>query len=164
LYQGFLSYELKKDMYLALDAGFGKNIYTKSSYDAEASGFFAKIGALFMLSSDSEDPKSGFYAGGKLAGSFYKQHYKGVPIRGYAGVDEILSFPESSQSSYWAEGVAGARVRLFETDFFIDANIQPRYLLFTTKQDEIFPMIVPGFGQSSGKFAFGFSWAVAYLF
>jgi hypothetical protein len=43
-------------------------------------------------------------------------------------------------------------------------NAQPRFLFYSTKQEEMKPMIVPGFGKSSTKFNVGFSWNLAYQF
>jgi len=164
LYQGFVSTRIKKNIHAVAEAGFEKNIYRKNNYDAEASGAFLKLGAFYMLAQDSENPFNGFYAGGKIAGSMYKQEYFAVPIRGFEGGDYTEAFPGSSQSSYWLEAAIGGRVQLFESNFFIDVNVQPRYLVFTTKQDDIFPMIVPGFGKSSTKFNVGFAWNIAYRF
>jgi hypothetical protein len=117
-----------------------------------------------MLSMEEQDKDSGFYAGAKIAGSFYTQEYKSVPIRAYGGSDVYLSFPSSNQSAYWLEGFVGARVQLFKSKFYVDVNAQPRYLAYTTKQEEMIPMIVPGFGKSSNKFNVGFSWNLAYQF
>jgi hypothetical protein len=164
LFQGYVSTKIKKNLHAILDVGFEKNIYQKGGYDASANGLFAKIGGYYMLSMDEEDKDSGFYAGAKIAGSFYTQEYKSVPVRAYGGGDAYLSFPSSSQSAYWIEGFVGARVQLFKSKFYVDVNAQPRYLAYTTKQEEMIPMIVPGFGKSSNKFNVGFSWNLAYQF
>ena len=165
LLQGTISTRLTKKMHLVADVGVDKNIYQKNGYDAKASGTFFKLGSFYMLSMDKENPYNGFYGGGKLAGTFYKQEYFAIPVRATGGgADGIQSLPESSQSSYWIEAVVGGRVELFDSNFFIDVNVQPKYLLYTTKQEDIMPMIVPGFGRSSGKFGFGFSWNIAYNF
>ena len=164
LYQGFISSRITKNIHAVADAGFEKNIYQKNGYDATASGPFLKLGAFYMLAYDQENASNGFYAGGKLGGSFYTQEYKAVPVRGFGGVDTSVSFPSSSQSSYWLEATVGGRVQLFESSFYIDVNAQPRYLLYSTTQDDIKPMIVPGFGKSSAKFNFGISWSIAYQF
>ena len=164
LYQGFISSRIKENIHAIAEAGFDKNVYDKNNYDAKASGAFLKLGAFYMLAKDPENQFNGFYAGGKLAGSFYKQEYFAVPIRGFEGGDFTQAFPESTQSSYWIEAMIGGRVQLFESDFFIDVNVQPKYLIFATKQDDIKPMIVPGFGKSSTKFNVGFVWGLAYKF
>lgn len=164
LFQGFVSSQIKKDIHAVAEAGFERNVYQKSGYDATASGPFVKLGGFYMLVKDPENEFNGFYGGGRFAASFYHQEYKSVPVRGFQGADVSVPFPSSSQSSYWVELNAGGRVQLFKTNFYIDANVQPRYLLFTTKQEKIQPMIVPGFGKSSGKFNMGFSWNVAYKF
>lgn len=164
LLQGFISSKVKDNIHGIIEAGFESNVYQKNSYDAKANGPFLKLGAFYMLAKDPENEFNGFYAGGKVGGSFYKQEYMAVPVRGYGGSSSSVSFPSASQSSYWLEGTIGGRVQLFESNFYIDVNLQPRYMVFTTKQDDIQPMIVPGFGKSSSKFNMGFAWNLAYKF
>ncbi len=164
LYRGFISSKIKDNIHGIVEAGFESNVYQKNSYDAKASGPFLKLGAFYMLAKDPENEFNGFYGGGKIGGSFYTQEYRAVPVRGFGGSSSSISFPSSTQSSYWLEGTIGGRVQLFESDFFIDVNLQPRYMVATTKQDEIQPMIIPGFGKSSSKFGFGFAWNIAYKF
>lgn len=164
LFQGFVSSRISKNIHAVADVGFEKNVYQKNGYDASVDGPFLKLGAFYMLANDQENPLNGFYAGGKLAGSFYNQEYKAVPVRGYGGSETSVAFPASSQSSYWIEATVGGRVQLFESPFYIDVTAQPRYLLFSTTQDDIKPMIVPGFGKSSAKFNVGFSWNINYYF
>lgn len=164
LMQGFISSRISRRVHAVVDIGYDKNIYKKNGYDASADGLFAKIGGFYMLSLDPENELNGFYGGVKLAGSFYNQEYKAVPVRGMNSEGVSLSFDPSTQSSYWIEAVAGARVQVFNSNFFIDVNAQPRYLVFTTKQEEIKPMIVSGFGKSSGSFNMGFSWSISYKF
>ena len=164
LFQGFVSSRITKNIHGVADVGFEKNIYQKNGYDASVSGPFLKLGAFYMLANDRENEMNGFYAGGKVGGSFYQQEYKAVPVRGFGGSATSISFPLTSQSSYWIEGTVGGRVQLFQSPFYIDVNVQPKYLVFSTTQDEIQPMIVPGFGKSSAKFNMGFSWNIAYHF
>jgi hypothetical protein len=164
LFQGFISSKVKGNIHAIIEAGFEKNIYQKNGYDATANGPFAKIGAFYMLAKDSENEFNGFYGGAKIGGSFYNQEYYAIPIRGFGGSSSSVSMPSSSQSSFWLEGTIGGRVQLFESNFFIDVNMQPRYLMVTSKQDEVVPMIVPGFGKSSAKFNMGFAWSIAYKF
>lgn len=162
--QGFVSSKIKKDIHTTLELGFENNIYQKNGYKADVKGFYSKAGGFYMLMKDSENEFNGFYAGPKLAASFYNQEYHQVPVKGSKGSDAFIDMPSSAQSSYWVEVGIGGRVQLFQTNFFIDVNIQPRYLIYSTKQEGIAPMIVPGFGQSSGKFNMGFSWNLAYKF
>jgi hypothetical protein len=164
LYQGFISSKIRGNVQAIAEAGFEKNIYQKNGYDAKVNGPFVKLGAFYMLAKDAENEFNGFYAGGKAAGSFYNQEYMAVPVRGFGGSNSSEAFPSSSQSSFWLEGTIGGRVQLFNSNFYIDVNLQPRYLVYTSKQDDISPMIVPGFGRSSSKFNMGFAWNVAYKF
>ncbi|WP_250255477.1 DUF6048 family protein [Chryseobacterium sp. Marseille-Q3244] len=164
LYQGFISSKINGSVHGIAEAGFEKNIYQKNGYDAKANGPFIKLGAFYMLAKDKENEFNGFYAGGKVAGSFYNQEYMAIPVRGYGGSSSSVAFPASSQSSFWLEGTLGGRVQLFDSNFYIDVNLQPRYLAYTSKQDNISPMIIPGFGKSSSKFNMGFAWNIAYKF
>lgn len=164
LYQAYVSTELKPRLHAIVDAGFEKNVFQKNGYDAKANGTFLKLGALYMLISDPENRFNGFYVGGKLAGSLYEQEYFAIPIKGFQSGDFSVSYPSTTQSSFWAEALLGARIQLFQSSFYIDANVQPKYLIHSTKQDRIQPMIVPGFGKSTSAFGVGFSWALAYKF
>lgn len=164
LFQAHISTKVRKKTSAILDVGFDKNNYKKGGYDATADGFFVKLGGIYMFSADHESKDSGFYAGGKLAASFYNQEYVSVPVRAFGGADQYLQLPSSKQSSYWAEVALGARVQLFKSKFYVDVNAQPRYLLYTSKQEKMQPMIVPGFGKSSSKFNVGFSWNIVYQF
>ena len=164
VFQGFISSKVKKDIHAVADLGFESNVYQKNGYDAKASGIFVKAGGFYMLMKDPENEFNGFYAGPKIGASVYSQEYMQVPVRGSQGGDSYLSFPKSSQSSYWLEAGIGGRVQLFDSAFYIDVNVQPRYLVYSTTQEDIKPMIVPGFGRSSAKFNMGFAWNVAYKF
>ncbi len=164
IYQGFVSSRIKNNLHAVVDAGFERNVYAKNGYDAEVDGPFVRLGSFYMMMKDPENEINGFYLGGKLAASFYRQKYDAVPVRGFGGNSSLVEFPSSSQSSYWFEAVLGGRVQLFESKFYIDLNIQPKYLLYSTTQDGIKPMIIPGFGKSSGKFNLGFMWNIAYKF
>lgn len=164
LYQGFISTKVRKNLHLSADLGYDRNIYQKNAYDAKAKGPFVKLGGFTMMAKDYENDFNGFYLGGKVAASFFEQEYHAIPVRGFGGNSSSVALPATNQSAYWLEGVAGGRVQLFETNFYIDANIQPRYLLFHTKQNDVEPMIVPGFGRSSTNFSIGFSWNLAYRF
>lgn len=164
LFQGFISSKVKDNLHGVIEAGFEKNIYQNNGYDAKVNGPFMKIGAFYMLARDRENDFNGFYGGGKIGGSFYNQEYMAIPVRGFGGNSSSVSMPSSSQSSFWLEANLGGRVQLFETNFYIDVNMQPRYLVYTTKQDDVVPMIVPGFGRSSSKFNMGFAWNIAYKF
>ncbi|NAW51296.1 hypothetical protein GNY06_07860 [Elizabethkingia argentiflava] len=162
--QGFVSMHIHPKLYALADVGYEKNRYNKNGYNVLANGFFIKAGSVYMLSSDSHFLENGFYAGGKVAASFYQQDIKSIPIRGFQGYDSFESFPKSSQSSYWLEGAVGGRVSLLSSRFFIDLQLQPKYMIYTTKQEKIEPMAVPGFGTNSNKFKLGISWNLAYWF
>ncbi len=164
LYQGFISSKVKGNIHAVAEAGFEKNIYQKNGYDAKVNGPFVKLGAFYMLAKDAENEFNGFYVGGKVAGAFYNQEYMAIPVRGFGGSNSSVAFPSSSQSTFWLEGTLGGRVQLFNSNFYIDVNLQPRYWVYTSKQDDISPMIVPGFGRSSSKFNMGFAWNLAYKF
>lgn len=164
LYQGYISTQLKKHTDIVADLGYAQNTYEKNGYDASTNGFFIKAGAQYMLIKDYENRFNGFYIGGKASASFYQQEYRKIPIQGLNSGDSFVTYPQSSQSSYWLEAVAGGRVQLFNSRFLIDVQVQPRYLLYSTKQEGIKPMIISGFGRASSNFNMGFSWSIAYQF
>ena len=146
------------------ELGFQRNNYQKNNYDATAQGLFAKLGGQYILVQDPESDVNCVYAGLKLAVAAYRQEYKSVPVRGSGTNTSQVAYEPSNQLSFWAEGAAGGRVQLFDSKVILDMTVQPRILVGGTKQEDIQPMIVPGFGRSSGKFTIGFSWSVGYRF
>lgn len=164
LFQGFISSNIKGNIHAIIEAGYDKNKYDKNGYDVSVNGPFLKVGGFYMLIKDRQNQTNGFYLGAKLAGSFYQQEYMAIPVRGFADSSSSVLLPTSNQSTYWGEAVLGGRVQLFDSPFYIDVNIQPKYLIFTTKQDNVYPMIVSGFGESSSNFTARFTWNIAYKF
>lgn len=164
VFQGFVSSQFSRNLRAVLDGGFERNAYKKNGYDATAKGFFLKPGVLYSLVKDPDNSLNGLYAGGKLGFSLFSQEYAAVPIRGFQGGDQSASFPSATETAYWVEASVGGRVQLFKSKFYVDVNLQPRYLAYATKQEHIVPMIVPGFGKSSAKFNVGFAWNIAYSF
>lgn len=164
LYQGYISSKIKKNIHVIIDVGYDANHHDKNGYDVNVNGFFLKFGGIYMLVKDRDNETNGFYIGAKLAGVVYNQEYLAIPVRGFGGSSSSVTLPATTQSSYWSEAVLGGRVQLFNSPVYIDVNVQPRYLLYSTKQEGIMPMIVSGFGKSSSKFSTGFSWNISYLF
>jgi len=165
MFQFFASTEVKPKAHLVMEVGYEENKYDKNAYDVVADGNFIKAGMLYMFNTEVEDRQNGFYIGGKLATSFYWQYIMSIPIRGPIGIgNSEISLSKSPQSAYWIDASVGGRVRILGTNFFIDAQIQPKYLIFSTKQENITPMVIPGFGVDAGAFKLGFMWSLAYLF
>lgn len=164
LFQGFISSNIKGKIHAIVEAGYDKNKYQKNGYDVKINGTFLKLGGFYMLVEDQKNKTNGFYAGTKLAGAVYQQEYLAIPIRGHAGSNSSVALSPSTQSSYWGEAVLGGRVQLFQSLFYIDVNIQPKYLIYSTKQEGVQPMVISGFGRSSSKFTMEFSWNISYQF
>lgn len=164
LVQFFVSKSIGPKLNVVGDLGYESSVYERNGYQGSANGMFAKIGSTFMLVKESETDLNGFYAGPKLGFASYTQEYTRVPVKGASGTEGFLTLPASRQFSAWLEASVGGRVKLFDTPFLIDVNVQPRYMLYSTKQEEMQPMIVPGFGKSSTKFTVGFAWNLAYQF
>ena len=164
MYQGYITTKIKSKIFASVDFGYDQNNYDKNGYDVDVTGFFAKIGGSYMLIEDPENKLNGFYIGPKVGASFYQQEYFKVPIRGHEAGDYYVSYPQSSQTSVWIEAVIGGRIQLFDSNFFIDVQVQPRYLLLGSKQDDLEPMVIPGFGKASSGFNMGFAWNIAYKF
>lgn len=162
--QGFVSSTLTKSIHAVADVGQEKNTYDKNGYDVDASGVFVRLGGFYMLAPDPQNIENGFYIGGKVAASFYNQDLKSIPIRWIQGMDSFASFPGSSQSAYWLEGAVGGRIEILGSHFLIDVQAQPKILMYTTKQENITPMVIPGFGKDATRFKIGFMWNLAYRF
>ena len=78
------------------------------------------------------------------------------------GLEQTKDYHYEGGIASYVEFLNENKDSIFETPIYIEITAQPKYLLYSTAQENIKPMIVPGFGKSSSKFNMGFSWNIAY--
>ncbi|MBQ0148949.1 MAG: hypothetical protein KBS93_11020 [Flavobacteriaceae bacterium] len=161
--QAFISYQIKPKWHAIVEVGYEKNIYNETSWNVDVDGIFAKIGANWFITQEAQNPANGFYVGGRLVYSSYNQKINSYPIRDIYS-NEIVgegSKEKASVNSYWAEVVIGGRVELYKK-LYADFSIHPSVNLGGKKQENITPLVIPGYGRNNGPFNLPIFWGISY--
>lgn len=162
--QAMLSYRVYKKWNVVAEVGYEKNKYDELDWKIDVDGTYFKLGFNWFVSQDHENQSNGFFTGLRFAYATYKQTVNQYPVRfSNNQVAEYGSLPEANVSAYWIELVGGARVRLWQ-NFYADMSIRPEIYLGSKKQENIDPLVIPGYGKDIGPMNFGVFWGLTYKF
>lgn len=160
----FVSYRIYKKWNLVTELGYESNRFDNLDWRVSVNGNYFKLGLNWFISQDYQNASNGFYGGARFAYSTYQQEIEQYPVRlADNQVDEYGSLPKSKVSSYWIEIVGGARVRLI-SNLYADVSLRPEFYLGSTKQQDIEPLVIPGYGKDRGPVNFGISWGLSWKF
>ncbi|MDO5509245.1 MAG: DUF6048 family protein [Weeksellaceae bacterium] len=157
-----LSKQVYNQWHAAAEVGYHINAYNKGAWDVEVSGVFTRIGFNYVISQDIENANNIFYLGARIGYSPFALTVNRYIIQGYDAVSAEGSLPAHTTHSIWLEPLGGARVKLFNTNFYADASARLRINAFYINPHGINSLVMPGFGQSQSGLGFGLIWAVGY--
>lgn len=144
--------------------GIEENRFDDIGWESNQSGFFAELGSLFFLSQDKKSPDMGYYIGGKLGYSSYKQTVDNYLIQG-TDIDPISgSLPEHNASAVWLTPLVGGRAQLGTSNFYADVNVGINILISETNDYKIDALSIPGFGKNNNGLNLGVYWGIGYVF
>lgn len=106
----------------------------------------------------------GYYFGGRIGFSPFQQTINKYVIQGVDMPNVEGSLPQHNASAAWLEPLAGGRVQVFKTPFYVDANVRLKIKLFDTNEEDLTPLIIPGFGTNNNGLNFGVNWSLGYVF
>lgn len=166
-YSSFIAYKIKNRWLAVAEVGYEKNIYNKNNWNIDAKGVFGEIGINYILTNNYEKSGEGFYIGGRFGYSPFKQNVKKYPLKGMNPEGQIRiigegSLPEANVSSGWLEAVAGAKVQIGNSPFYIDFMVRPKFLLFSSKQKNVDNLVIPGYGKDKGSANISLFWGISY--
>lgn len=160
--QAMISYRVYKKWNAVAEIGYEKNLYDQLDWNVDVNGIYAKLGFNWFVSQDYQDASNGFFTGMRFAYAAYQQTINEYPIRTSGNqVDQIGSLPTANVSTYWVEIVGGARVKLL-SNFYADVSIRPEIYLGSSKQEDIDPLVIPGYGKDNGPINFSIFWGLTY--
>lgn len=161
-WQAMLTYRVYKKWHLVAEYGREKNHYDELDWDINVDGNVYKFGFNWFISQDYENPSNGFYTGFRFALSQYKQTINAYPIRdSHNQVIQFASMPTADVSAYWVEILAGARVKLIH-NFYADFSVRPEIYVGSKKQENLDPLVIPGYGRDVGPINFSIFWGLSY--
>lgn len=166
-FNGYISYKIKDRWVAFVGVGYEKNIYKKNDWEVDGKGIFGELGFNYILTNNYEISGEGFYVGGRLGFSPFKQNIKKYPIKGMNTNNQTQpvgegSLPESNVDSGWLGLIAGAKVQIGKSPFYIDFMAEPKFILYSKKQEDIDNLVVPGYGKDKGNVNITVFWGISY--
>lgn len=160
--QGLISYHIAKKWNVVGEFGYEKNHYDELDWDIDVKGMYLKLGFNWFISQDYKDASNGFYTGVRFAYASYQQTVNQYPIRLASNqIDEYGSLPKANVSAYWIEILGGARIQLVG-NLYADLSIRPEIYVGSKKQQDIDPLVIPGYGKDIGSINFSVFWGLTY--
>jgi len=162
-YEFSADYEVKRDLYLTCEYGKQTVNLGKDIYKYHSDGNYIRIGVdrNFIKSEKPDEYEMAFI--GIRYGYAKLNHLAGniVTPEQYWGKTSGYFIPASNYTAHWAEITAGIRAELFN-NFFIGWSLRARLLLAHTKDQNMDPYNIPGYGSGSKKAVIGFNFSVYY--
>lgn len=152
-----LSTRVYRKFHAVVELGYQQDSYKKVDWDVDVKGMYAKVGTNWSFKESFQQTNDFFYVGGRIGWSMYQQDVNQYKLT-YRNPDGTLNtqkvttgLPSTNLSAAFLEAVVGARVELWNTNVFLDTSLRPKVLVYTQKQDDIEPMVIPGFGKNMNR-------------
>lgn len=163
-YEAMVAVPIKERWNIVAEVGYEQNRFANNNWDVDVNGLFARLGVNWFVSQDRLNSNMGYYFGGRLAFSPFQQTINRYVIQGVDMPNVEGSIPQHSATAVWLEPLAGGRVQLFNTPLYVDANVRLKIKLYDNNEEDISPLIIPGFGTNNNGLNFGLNWSLGYIF
>lgn len=162
-YEASIAIPIKQKWNIVGELGYEQNHFDNNIWDVDAKGVYAKMGVNWFVSQDAENPNMGYYFGGRIGFSPFQQTVNKYVIQG-TDIPRIEgSLPQHNASALWLEPLVGGRVQVFNSPFYVDANVKIKVKLYDTNEQDLTPLIIPGFGTNNNGLNFGVNWSIGYI-
>lgn len=164
--QGFeanVAVPFKNRWNLVAEIGYEQNHFENTVWNVDAKGIYTRLGVNWFVSQDQKNPNMGYYFGGRLAYSPFQQTIHEYMIQGVDVPPITGSMDTHNASAFWMEPLAGGRVQLFNSGFYVDANVRLKIKLYDANDEDLTPLIIPGFGTNNNGLNFGVNWSIGYI-
>ena len=162
--EGMVAVPIKTKWNIVGEMGYETNTFENAIWNVDAQGIYARAGVNWFVSQDKINPNMGYYFGGRIGFSPFQQAVYQYTIQGTDVENVYGSLEKHSATAIWLEPLAGGRVPLFKTNFYVDANVRLKILLWNDNEYGLDPLIVPGFGTNNNGLNFGVNWSIGYIF
>lgn len=162
-FEAVVAVPFKQKWNIVAEIGYEQNHFENNVWNVDAEGLYTRIGANWFLSHDNQNPNMGYYLGGRIGYSPFQQNIHQYVIQGIDIPPITGSLPQHNAHAVWIEPLAGGRVQLFNTAFYIDANVRLKVKVFDSNEENMTPLIIPGFGTNNNGLNFGVNWSIGYI-
>jgi hypothetical protein len=155
-------YLLRKDIFIAAQAGFGRGRVDYPVLKYNTDGFFLNIGLdKSLFDRRNEQDFDVVFIGlhyGLGIGNRQEASYR---IASLFGKEYTGSIPSQNYTAHWGEVSAGIRVELWKY-IFAGWNVNMRFLLNGGSFSDLAPNYIPGYGKGDQSVAVDFNFFVSY--
>lgn len=155
-------YKLRKDLYIAMEAGFGKGNIDYDFLKYTTNGSFLRLGiekSLFTPLNEKDFDiafiglRYGIGAGRRNEAQYFVPSPFGGKTKGVAGAQDFVV--------HWAELTGGVKVELWK-GLFAGWNIRGKFLINPKIFKELAPNYIPGYGKGDKTSIFDFNFYLSY--
>jgi hypothetical protein len=155
-------FETLKNLYPVFELGSGKLKLEKENFRYSSNGSYLRIGFDYNIFEPyARNQYEMAFVGIRYAFSSLRYGADNIFIQdGYWG-DFSANLPERKMHANWVEIAGGLRVELFH-NLFAGWSLRARFMIYKTKDVNMNPFNIPGYGKGSLKSALGFNYSIYY--
>ncbi|KAA2244458.1 hypothetical protein F0L74_00295 [Chitinophaga agrisoli] len=156
-------YRIKKDLYLAAEAGWQSTSHSDTNYTYKGRGVFVTAGVDYnLLKKLLPQERYMIFAG--IRYGFAQMSYEAPSYtisNSYWGDKLPGSVPKTNTSAHWVELIMGIKAEVLK-NLFLGWNIREKILVSGPKDDIFPPIAIPGFGSGTKKSQFDWQYTISY--
>lgn len=154
--------EILEDIFLMTEFGYGRMDLEKDRYEYHSEGYFLRLGADYnILNNEHAWYSEMVHLGVRFGYSRLEQEVPNALIRDSFWGERSFSLPGEIQQAFWIGFVGGIRAELFP-HFMIGWSIRGRVMLSKLTDEQLTPVLVPGYGKGIKTSTFGVTYSVHY--
>ncbi|MGD2035067.1 MAG: DUF6048 family protein [Bacteroidales bacterium] len=162
-YEFSLDYEIKRNFYPVIEFGLQNIKLEKPIYNYYSDGYYARFGLDYNFQKGlAADQYEMVFFGFRYGFSGQNHSADNITIADdYWGDFTVTSVPETKLYGHWIELTGGIRAELFR-NIFIGWSVRGKLLLYKTRDREIDPYYIHGFGKGDKRVSLGFTYSIFY--
>lgn len=156
-------FELLKDMFVAAEFGYQNTKLERESYNYSGNGYYTRLGVdyNFMHHVDSTSTDQ-MLVGVRYGFTTFNHMADNIVVQDpYYGSLQGGSIPKNWLAANWLEVDLGMRVELL-CNFYLGWSVRIKTRLWSTKDSNLEPYYIPGFGRNYSNTNIGFNYSLYY--
>jgi hypothetical protein len=155
--------EAVRNFYPVLELGFGSLTIDKDNFFYDADNQYIRLGFDYnILKPDIDDPYGMGFIGIRYGYSSFNYNAKNIMIPNpYWGEDIITEIERTHLNIHWIEIAAGIKAEIFP-NFFVGWSVRGRFMLYKTRDENMEPYNIPGYGKGKSKSLLGVNYSLYY--
>jgi len=157
-----LDFEIATNYYPVFELGFSSMSDSIVDVSYSSAGTYARIGLDYnLLPLDDRSVHHSITAGFRYGFSLFRHEASNILIPGEYWGDYLIESYENTLTGHWLELVGGIKAEVLP-NFFLGWSIRYRILLNQSMDEQLTPLLIPGYGNGAENRGMGFSYSISY--